>query len=53
LLKDRIPEDTLRYYKIFWECQGCRQIYWEGSHFDKIIDWIEKMSNGNKENAIS
>ena len=53
LLKNRIPDDTLSYYKIFWECQGCRQIYWEGSHFDKIIDWIEKMSNGNKENAIS
>jgi uncharacterized protein with PIN domain len=42
-LINRIPEDTLRYYKIFWECNGCRQIYWEGSHFDKINNWIEKM----------
>lgn len=42
LLKNRIPDDTLSYYKIFWECQGCRQIYWEGSHFDKIIDWLKE-----------
>lgn len=42
LLKNRIPDDTLSYYKTFWECQGCRQIYWEGSHFYKIINWIEE-----------
>ncbi|HSO87737.1 MAG TPA: Mut7-C RNAse domain-containing protein [Draconibacterium sp.] len=53
LLKDRIPEDTLRYYKIFWECRGCRQIYWEGSHFDKIIDWIDTMNDGNREHSIN
>ena len=46
LLKGRIPDDTLRYYKTFWECNGCKQIYWEGSHFDKIIDWIEKKRGG-------
>lgn len=47
LLKDRIPNDTLCYYKAFWECNCCRQIYWEGSHFDKIIDWIEKKRGGD------
>jgi uncharacterized protein with PIN domain len=47
LLKNRIPNDTLSYYKTFWECNGCRQIYWEGSHFDKIIDWIEKKRGGD------
>jgi hypothetical protein len=43
LLINRIPQDTLRYYKTFWECSGCGQIYWEGSHFEKINDWLEKM----------
>jgi hypothetical protein len=43
LLINRIPQDTLRYYKTFWECIGCSQIYWEGSHFEKINDWLEKM----------
>jgi uncharacterized protein with PIN domain len=48
LLKNRIPGDTLSYYKTFWECQGCRQIYWEGSHFEKINQWIEKKREGNR-----
>jgi hypothetical protein len=48
LLKNRIPDDTLSYYKIFWECQGCKQIYWEGSHFDKINKWIEKKREVNQ-----
>lgn len=47
LLQNRIPGDTLNYYRTFWECQGCRQIYWEGSHFVKIIGWLEKMSGEN------
>ncbi|MDO8952204.1 MAG: Mut7-C RNAse domain-containing protein [Draconibacterium sp.] len=47
LLINHIPQDTLRYYKTFWECCGCRQIYWEGSHFEKINDWLEKMCGGN------
>jgi uncharacterized protein len=46
-LKNRIPDDILSFHKIFWECQGCRQIYWKGSHFDKINDWIEEKRSGN------
>jgi len=41
-LKNRIPTDTLNYYKIFWECRDCLQIYWKGSHFDKIKNWVEE-----------
>ena len=38
-----IPSDTLRYYSRFWECEGCKNVYWEGSHFDSILNWIEKL----------
>ncbi len=48
LLINRIPEDTLRYYKTFWECNGCHQVYWEGSHFDKINDWLHRMRGENE-----
>lgn len=48
VLKNRIYDDTLSFYKTFWECQGCRQIYWKGSHFDKINYWIDKMRKGKK-----
>lgn len=43
-LKNRVPADTFCYYKNFWECSTCRQIYWEGSHIDKITGWIDELN---------
>ena len=33
---DRIPEATSTYYEDFWECPGCGQVYWQGSHWRRI-----------------
>ena len=33
---DRIPKSTSRFYKDFWICPNCGQIYWQGSHWKKI-----------------
>jgi uncharacterized protein with PIN domain len=44
-LKGRIPDDTLSYYTRFWECAGCGRIYWQGSHFKHILQWIEKLKD--------
>lgn len=46
-LKTRIPADTFEYFKTFWECVGCHQIYWEGSHMEKITGWIDELSAEN------
>lgn len=34
---------TKRYYGQFRSCRGCGQIYWSGSHFDKLCDRVEKL----------
>jgi uncharacterized protein with PIN domain len=44
-LKGRLPEDTLTYYDVFWKCKNCQKIYWQGSHFNKILNWIEELKN--------
>ncbi|MGC9352366.1 MAG: Mut7-C RNAse domain-containing protein [Mariniphaga sp.] len=41
-----LPDDTLNYYHEFWKCTGCGKIYWEGSHFGKILNWIDRLQNG-------
>ncbi len=28
---------TRRYYHTFYRCEACGQVYWRGSHFDKIL----------------
>ena len=39
---DRIPEATSTYYDEFWECRGCGQIYWRGSHWKRIEKTLEE-----------
>lgn len=30
------PGAVLEHYRAFYRCAGCRRIYWEGSHFDRM-----------------
>ena len=39
----RLKPLTKRYYEQFRNCRGCGQIYWSGSHFDKLRDRVEKL----------
>jgi uncharacterized protein len=34
---------TKTYYEQFRNCSGCGQLYWAGSHFDKLLDRVEKL----------
>jgi hypothetical protein len=33
---DRLEPKTCKYFDEFWQCSSCGQIYWEGSHFEKM-----------------
>ncbi len=43
MLNGILPDDTLSYYQHFWKCPGCEKIYWQGSHFNHILKWIDKL----------
>ncbi len=36
---------TRKYYDEFTRCSQCQQIYWKGSHYDKIVALIREISN--------
>ena len=40
---DRLEPKTKSYYNDFKICSECKQIYWKGSHFDKIEIFIDKL----------
>jgi uncharacterized protein with PIN domain len=40
---DRLEPLTRQHYQHFRRCSGCGQVYWSGSHFDKLRDRIEKL----------
>ena len=43
-IDDKIPEETKKHYNQFWICKNeeCQQIYWKGSHWEKIAKSVEK-----------
>lgn len=42
-LRDRLPGDTLQIFNVFMECGSCKKIYWQGSHYKKICNWIDEL----------
>lgn len=41
-VRGRVPENTFARYEYFWECPGCGQIYWRGSHWDRIEETLRR-----------
>jgi uncharacterized protein len=43
---DRLLPKTRRYYDEFYRCRACEQIYWKGSHFERMQRFIEELRGG-------
>ncbi len=41
---DRLQPLTCRFYDEFTQCQDCGQIYWKGSHYQRMQPFIERYS---------
>jgi uncharacterized protein with PIN domain len=39
----KVPEGVYARQKEFWRCGKCEQYYWAGSHWEKIMERIEKI----------
>lgn len=40
---DQLQPKTRRYYDEFWRCQVCGQIYWRGSHVERMQELIDRV----------
>lgn len=43
---DELEPLTKEYYDDFFRCVSCGKIYWKGSHYDKMINFINDFRNG-------
>jgi uncharacterized protein with PIN domain len=41
---DRLEPLTAQYFDEFHICPDCRQIYWKGSHYQRMLELIEQMA---------
>jgi hypothetical protein len=39
----RLPPKTRQYYDEFRVCEGCEQVYWKGSHYQRMQDFIRRV----------
>ena len=40
---DRLPPRTREYYDEFHVCDGCGKVYWKGSHYQRLVDFITQL----------
>ncbi|MBD3353826.1 MAG: hypothetical protein GF364_20255 [Candidatus Lokiarchaeota archaeon] len=42
-VKQKVPSKVYKYQDQFWQCtnQDCGKLYWQGTHFEQILDRIE------------
>jgi uncharacterized protein with PIN domain len=41
-IADRLKSNTHRYYDEFRQCRDCGQVYWKGTHYQRLLDVVEK-----------
>lgn len=52
-ISQKVMANTLHNYDGFWECPDCGQVYWEGSHWTKILSvFREARKNLGTENEV-
>jgi uncharacterized protein with PIN domain len=40
---DRLPPKTRQYFHEFSQCESCEQVYWKGSHYDRMRRFVEQV----------
>jgi hypothetical protein len=44
--RDLIPPRTAELYREFRQCPDCRRVYWKGSHYRRMLRWIDELATG-------
>lgn len=42
-IEDRLPAKVRKFYNKFWICPTCHRIYWHGSHYERMKDFIDEV----------
>ncbi|WP_252180122.1 Mut7-C ubiquitin/RNAse domain-containing protein [Endozoicomonas sp. 4G] len=40
-IRPLLQDQTRLYFSEFFQCQNCKQVYWKGSHYQKLKAWLE------------
>lgn len=56
-VEDFVPDGVRSQHQSFWRCPSCRRVYWQGSHWDKMITRLNDLDlprtrSSNREREI-
>ena len=49
IILDKLEPLTKKYFHDFKVCPGCNQVYWKGSHYERMMDLITEISQPKQE----
>lgn len=50
-IKQRLQAQTTKYYREFLRCVDCDQLFWKGSHFEHMQEFINKNKLSGKDSS--
>ena len=42
-IEGKAPPKVKKWHAEYWQCSNCDQVYWQGSHFDKLQQKVNKL----------
>jgi uncharacterized protein len=48
-IEHRIEPDTKRYFREFQTCSGCNRVYWKGSHYERMTEFVDDVRSAGTE----
>ncbi|MGQ0798349.1 MAG: Mut7-C RNAse domain-containing protein [Methanobacteriota archaeon] len=42
-VRELVPEGVRSRHKEFWRCPTCSKVYWQGSHWDKMVERLDHL----------
>ena len=40
---EQVPEQSREAFDQFWQCPVCEQVFWRGSHYDRMMTFVERI----------
>ncbi|MBD0295640.1 MAG: hypothetical protein ICV84_10665 [Flavisolibacter sp.] len=40
---EKIPHNALLYFDSFYQCTNCKKVYWKGSHYERMMDTVDRI----------
>ncbi len=40
---EKLPPKTILYFSQFYQCSSCRKVYWKGSHYERMMEFVERI----------